>query len=146
MGFCLGKWMESAMSAVCHDWSWYGASGNALKDYFGLELDYSVLCMSIMVQFIFFFSLIPGKLDFMTAQFLSSTFEERSLRRRWLHISHYKKKTENWGEKTCLKKKKETDELMTTLSKNDPISEQVILNDHILQKCSFMNKVWIKEL
>lgn len=106
MGFCLGKWMESAMSAVCHDWSWYGASGNALKDYFGLELDYSVLCMSIMVQFIFFFSLIPGKLDFMTAQFLSSTFEERSLRRRWLHISHYKKKTENWGEKTCLKKKK----------------------------------------
>lgn len=56
---------------------------------------------------------------------------------------------ENWklgGKNLSEKKKKETDELMTTLSKNDPISEQVILNDHILQKCSFMNKVWIKEL
>lgn len=30
---------------------------------------------------------------------------------------------------------------MTALSKNDPISEEVILSDHILQKCSFMNKV-----
>lgn len=70
--------MKSATSALWQHRSCYNAFGNGLKDYFSVELDYSVLCMSIMVQFKSF-SLIPGKLDFMTAYLLSSILEERSV-------------------------------------------------------------------
>lgn len=57
MAFCLGREMKCAVLALEHDRSCYSASDNALRVYFGLELDFCVLCMSLIVQFkIFLFN------------------------------------------------------------------------------------------
>lgn len=34
------------------------------------------------------------------------------------------------------------EKLISALSKNDLLSGEMILNDHNLKKCSFMNKTW----
>lgn len=74
----------------------------------------------------------------MTAQSLSPTLGEiYSVKEEMItHKSHYKKKT---GEKMVLKMAEER--LIPALSKNDPVSGEVILDDHHLKKYSFINKV-----
>jgi len=95
--------------------------------------------MSIIAQFKIFLFNSRQTLFYDYTEFVSYIGREMcSLKEEMItHKSHWKKKTveKKWSDRMAEEK------MMPALCTNDPHSREVILDDHSLKKCSFMNKV-----